>query len=789
MSVHRYRVFIPESELETLPEEVQIGETYPAFIIVSATEEQMAAIRKSWPVEKLAEPKPPPSIPEMEHMAAAVAAPPRRGPYTKVIRFRAPVRKEWMADVEEAGCQIYRPIGSSTLVVSCPNKLSLRRLEQNHNIERITDFVPDIQLVPEFLDSLQEVRSLEEEEAAATHLDLERAGMEPSQTGQRLPGLMIAQFFTHQEQQRAKDRLRRAGLKNIAESGDVRLVINLFDSEDLVRDLMAVVGQRGLYSLSEKHVKRLHNNVARQVIAERVVDPNPLGLGLTGAGEIVAVADSGLDTGDPTTIHPDFRGRLRDIQSLPIVPSLADLIKNPGADDGPSDKYSGHGTHVSGSAVGNGTRSIALGQTPIQGTAPEAELVFQAVEQKVEWKQAVILYYIATFGEPPKPNGLFGIPDDLEELFQAAYDGGARIHSNSWGGGEPGAYDQQCHDLDRFVWDHRDMLVVVAAGNDGVDVSPPKEGVDARSVTSPGTAKNCLTVGACENPRPGEFADCYGDWWPDDFPFDPFKTDSMVDSVDDLVPFSSRGPCDTGRRKPDVVAPGTFVLSVRSSQIPANNFAWSSFPAAKNDYMFMGGTSMATPLVSGCAALVRQHLRQSAGLANPSAALLKAAMIHSAAYIHYRYARADSKPWADNEQGWGRVALRNLLNPAPPTNVLFLDEVDGVSPNEQRSFDLEVADGSVPLRITLAYTDFPGRDLINNLNLFAFEPGGSYHVGNDFDGNAVPDSDNNVEGIVVENPATGTWQIRVVGSNIPETPQSFALVVSGGGIRLGGDSD
>jgi serine protease AprX len=135
------------------------------------------------------------------------------------------------------------------------------------------------------------------------------------------------------------------------------------------------------------------------------------------------------------------------------------------------------------------------------------------------------------------------------------------------------------------------------------------------------------------------------------------------------------------------------------------------------------------------------------------------------------------------------VALRNLLNPAPPTNVLFLDEVDGVSPNEQRSFDLEVADGSVPLRITLAYTDFPGRDLINNLNLFAFEPGGSYHVGNDFDGNAVPDSDNNVEGIVVENPATGTWQIRVVGSNIPETPQSFALVVSGGGIRLGGDSD
>ena len=109
---------------------------------------------------------------------------------------------------------------------------------------------------------------------------------------------------------------------------------------------------------------------------------------------------------------------------------------------------------------------------------------------------------------------------------------------------------------------------------------------------------------------------------------------------------------------------------------------------------------------------------------------------------------------------------------------------DGVLPNDQKSFTVEVRDGSVPVRITLVYTDFPGEDLINNLNLFAFEPGGPFHVGNDFDGNGQPDSDSNVEGIVVENPSVGTWEIRVVGSNVPETPQSFAVVISGGDIHL-----
>jgi len=95
---------------------------------------------------------------------------------------------------------------------------------------------------------------------------------------------------------------------------------------------------------------------------------------------------------------------------------------------------------------------------------------------------------------------LAGIPADLAVLLQDAYTRGARIHSNSWGGGDPGAYDAQCEQLDRFVWQHKDMCVLFAAGNDGTD----KDGdgvINPMSVTSPGTAKNCITVGASENDR------------------------------------------------------------------------------------------------------------------------------------------------------------------------------------------------------------------------------------------------------------------------------------------------
>ena len=163
---------------------------------------------------------------------------------------------------------------------------------------------------------------------------------------------------------------------------------------------------------------------------------------------------------------------------------------------------------------------------------------------------------------------------------------------------------------------------------------------------------------------------------------------------------------------------------------------------------------------------------------------MKAAVIHSAEYIHYRHASSESSRWADNEQGWGRVDLEQVLNPDSSTNVLFVDENTGLETGDMKQYKIEITDSGSLLRITMVYTDAPGSDIINNLNLLLFDPDDKFYIGNDFKSNGSPDSDNNVEGIVLENPITGKWLVRIVASNIPVGPQDFALVISGGGVEF-----
>ena len=189
---------------------------------------------------------------------------------------------------------------------------------------------------------------------------------------------------------------------------------------------------------------------------------------------------------------------------------------------------------------------------------------------------------------------------------------------------------------------------------------------------------------------------------------------------------------------------------------------------------------MATPLVAGCAALARQYLREMRAMATPSAALIKAIIIHSAHYV--RSATTSAGQLADNVQGWGRVDLGSVLNPPPPVHVLFIDQAQGLPTGEARQFRVQVAGPEAPLRVTLVYTDFAGADLVNNLNLFVNGPDGAFFAGNDFDGDGAPDGQNNVEGVLIPQPLAGEWTIVVVGSNVPQGPQDFALVVSAAGL-------
>ncbi len=775
----RYRVFVATGTGLQFPAGIKVEEEYPGYVIVSASQDDIDAIRKKYPVEPLKEAAPQRQATQ-KRGAKTVSAAKRKLPVGDVVvQFNAPIKQDWLKEIERAGAKVKRPLGESSVVVSLPTAKVAANVEKHANVTGMNQHEAEIQLSPEFVGQL-EGNATGRKIAQAAVRRASGAADARKKKYPSLPATVIASFLTEGDAKDARRVLSKKGYKEIQSAGETSLVVNLQKSGRSKGSLKDLTALDGLMRVQEKHVPRLQNDVARLAIGKGVVTNNPGGLGLSGKGEVVAVADTGLDTGDPNTIHLDFRGRIQDITSFSIAPSFASYVTNPGADDGPDDRYSGHGTHTSGSVLGDGARAQALGLKPIQGMAPEAKLVFQAIEQTPVWTQQMKLYFLQQ-GQQPPTSGLYGIPDNLEDLFSAAYAKGARIHSNSWGGGDPGDYGAQSESVDRFMWNNRDFLVVIAAGNDGKEITGGNT-IALGSVTPPGTSKNCLTVGASENPRGAQFTNTYGQWWPSDFPNPPLQTDSVTDSVDDLAAFSSRGPCATQRRKPDVVAPGTFVLSTRSSRIPQNNFGWSSYPPAKYDYMYDGGTSMATPLAAGSTALVREYLRTSVGISKPSAALLKAAIIHSAQYVKYRYANAASGPWADDEQGWGRIELSSILAPSAPTKILFFDEDAQLQQGQQQDFPIAVNDPSVPLRITMVYTDFPGANLINNLNLFAYDPQGQYTLGNDFQATGTPDAVNNVEGIVISNPKVGTWTVRVVATGLGNAPQSFALVISGGNI-------
>jgi len=526
-------------------------------------------------------------------------------------------------------------------------------------------------------------------------------------------------------------------------------------------------------------IPKLFNDRASEIIGvQQSYDKH----GLDGEGQIIGVADTGLDAGvNDATMHDDFEGRVHSIHSWAIPGGLHTFMDNALWDDGASDLEVGHGTHVSGSVLGNGTKSGG----EIRGMAHNARLVFQAVEQWADWKQNVTSQYGLADGYY-----LLGIPDDLNDLFQQAYNDGVRIHTNSWGGVEDDAgnviysqYTAQSQDIDEFVWSHKDMVILFAAGNEGIDVNANGV-IDTDSLCVQGTAKNCITVGASENNRStGGYQNTYNQLWGADYPANPIKDDTPSNNPEGMVAFSSRGPCDDGRIKPDVVAPGTNILSVRSSV--ASGHGWGLLPAADPNqpfYMYMGGTSMATPITAGTVALIRQYL-MNACLHTPTAALMKAMLIHGAVQMQGQYAPSEAGAVPNGNQGWGRIDLNRSLFPEYPVKVEFRDNAsDALGTGEHKEYSFNLVNTAAPFRATLVWTDFPsdpatGGGLVNTLRLSVSAPDGTNTQG-------TPD-DNNVQQVVIGTPQAGMYTVRVDGMNVATqatsgAKQDFALVVSAG---------
>jgi len=748
------KVFARKTDRKAILQETKLIAAYDAFVVVEASDAQFKALLRKHPVEDITDQyRVPLAGREVDPCAAPRARSPRAatpasdaldaGPHHYIVQFIGPVKPAWVSGLRKAGATVRYPFGGFAYIVRA-DEAAVAKLRAEPAVRWVGHLPHADRVAPGLADTTRGTRvALPRRRVVPNVLSVEVFGPEyiaPVTTAAR--GLGFEVLSTD----------KRARLLTLQNSGPAAA------QRERIRGLSAVHGVR---YIRERVLARVCNNVATGVMGNAWSAVKPSGLRLTGAGEIVAVCDTGLDSGDAAAIHPDFAGRVQVIKSYPIAPEWSSYVFNPGANDGAADVDSGHGTHVSGSVLGDGSAS-AQGPVLIRAHAHEARLVFQAIEQEMKWKPT------APASLRSERFILAGLPSNLTPLFQYAYDQGARIHSNSWGGGDPGAYDAQCEQFDDFVWRHKDFCFVIAAGNDGSDADGDGR-INSGSVTSPGTAKNCITVGACENLRPEFNAEKYGDWWPSDFPVAPYKADPMANDAKQIVAFSSRGPTSDGRVKPDVVAPGTFILSTRSTRIAANNFAWAAYPPNKL-YFHMGGTSMATPLTSGAVALVREYLRTKRAIASPSAALIKALLIAGA---HRLPATGATTYVLDSDQGYGRVDLDRSLK-----TVLLTSEGAGLATGQLAGSSVNVTSTGKTLRIALAYSDFAGERLVNNLNLVVVDPAGKTYVGNQrriANASLAADSNNNVELVQVANARKGSWSISVVASNVPKGPQDYAL--------------
>lgn len=640
------------------------------------------------------------------------ASPAPGEPAYHIVQFQGPVEPSWRDELGSLGAEI---------------------------LDYLPDFAYVVRMTPEVAD---QVRGLEHVRWIGLYHPAYCISRELAQSA--ASEKVAVQFFRGASRASAEADIRALGGAIVAVSSGASG--DYLEARVSPLILQRIARHRGISWIERRLERKLCNDVARGIMT---VPTAWSGLGLFGAGEVVAVCDTGLDTGSLSTISADFAGRILKTYAL-----------------GRNNKWNdpnGHGTHVAGSVLGNGVLSGSNPashnySTSFAGNAPEAQLVFQSVLDR--W------------------GSLGGIPADLNQLFQSPYNDGARIHTNSWGAAYDGVYTTDSHNVDLFTWNKKDMTILFAAGNEAVDAD--SDGVvDLDSMNSPGTAKNCITVGGSENYRlSGGAQSTYGAYWPTDYPADPIFSDRVSNNSSGMVAFSSRGPCDDGRIKPDVCAPGTNIISCRSHDRDAGTL-WGVYNA---DHLYCGGTSMSAPLAAGAAALVRQFYRTVKSI-TPTSALIKATLINGARemspgqYGTGQYLEIPTRP--NNVEGWGRIDLAYSISPASPREVRFADYTAGLSTGGSQIYTYSLTGSASPFRATLVWTDYPAAAsaspaLVNDLDLVVTMPGGAVRRGN-----GTTDRTNNVEGVDIASPPTGTYTVTVSAYNVPYGPQPFALVVSG----------
>lgn len=241
---------------------------------------------------------------------------------------------------------------------------------------------------------------------------------------------------------------------------------------------------------------------------------------------------------------------------------------------------------------------------------------------------------------------------------------------------------------------------------------------------------------------------------------------------DSMTSFSSWGPTDDGRLKPDIAGPGC--------QAGGDGGVTSLDSASDTAQTTLCGTSMSGPTVAGLCALILEDYRVQFGGADPRNSTLKALLAQNAVDL------GNTGP--DYQFGFGSVRVKDTIDDMRLGN--FAQGTLGHHGATQR-YTVNVSGGDPELKLTLSWDDVAGTPnvlpaLVNDLDLRVFAPGGARHYPWTLDPanpaaaavQSAEDHANNIEQVFVNSPTAGTWTIEIQGFDVPSGPQPFSLISS-----------
>jgi len=424
----------------------------------------------------------------------------------------------------------------------------------------------------------------------------------------------------------------------------------------------------------------------------------------------------------PDEYHPDLFGRVTNIESS--LPSIDPT----------------HATHVAGTMIGNGSINVDA-----KGMAPQA-ILFSFnndgdIPQEMSDAASDINTNISVSNHSYGPRiGWYHLvePDPVYGIEWAWYDNTQLF----------GRYTSSSQAWDHTVTD-TDLVIVKSAGNDrddtganphfhGNDRTTPYEDFHApdgpyKCIGDIASSKNIITVGA-------------------------------VDDSGGMSTFSSWGPADDGRIKPDIVANGVFLKS--------------TCPPPNYPYCIMSGTSMSAPVVTGTIALIIERYKEVFGT-DPSPAMVKALLINTASEL--------GAIGPDYRFGWGVLDARAAVDLIDDGDTYL--KSNSISDGEIVEYTVTVPSSAKVLKVTISWTDSAGSPaadwaLVNDIDLELIDPLEGIHMPWTLDksnpsaaATRKVNRRDNVEQVLVDFPPAGVSTVRVKGYKI-QGSQLFSLVIT-----------